>query len=101
MARLKNKDYNKILDFYKLKRPKTLKMKKRVVENILAKKLCRCIKKVTSKNKKPPQAIAICKNSVFHKKGVNPYRFTCKKKPKLYSKKGTKKMRLSLKSSFS
>ena len=43
---------------------------KTLAEDLLANKLCRCIKEVTTKNKKENEveAIKICRNSVLHKK---------------------------------
>ena len=57
----------------------TLKQTRDTALDILANKLCRCIKKVGDNS----TAIAICKNSVLAKKGLRNGRFTCKKKPKL------------------
>jgi len=79
-----NTDYSKILKYYKLKIPKNKKTLKLVAEDILAKKLCGCIKKIdTFKNKKSESsAIAICTNSIFSKKGLKRGKFTCKNKMK-------------------
>ena len=41
--------------------------------------------------KKEETSIAICKDSVLHKKGVGAYRFKCKKTPRFLNKKKTKK----------
>ena len=69
---LNNADYKTILKFYKKEhiKPKlTKKQSKLQAENILATKLCKCIKKVTKKNRvKPPGAIGICTKSIFHRK---------------------------------
>tara|TARA_Y100000590_G_scaffold440454_1_gene565845 strand:+ start:922 stop:1266 length:345 start_codon:yes stop_codon:yes gene_type:complete len=90
-------DYMLILKHYGYKIPRTrngnpnlTRMKTRV-NNILAGKLCRCIKSVQkSKNRryKRAAAIAICNNSIFRNRGLRHYRFTCKKKKKLYPRKG-------------
>ena len=78
MARLTSNDYLKILDYYKID---SRKMKKRrrqaVAKDILASKLCRCIKKIAMTNES--RAISICKNSIFTKKRLNVGRFKCKK----------------------
>ena len=49
--------------------------------------MCRCIKKVNKKEKKNEnvnntenKAISICRNSVFRKKQLKNFGFTCKKK---------------------
>ena len=87
---LVKKDYLSILKFYNIK-PNNLSLIdiKQTAENILANKLCRCIKKVDNyykKNKKKNDIIGICKNSVFTKKKLNFHKFKCKKNPRLISK---------------
>lgn len=58
--------------------------------SILVKKLCGCIKKVEKYSKLPERSIIpICKNTIFEKRGLRNYRFTCKSKRKLIPKKGT------------
>lgn len=85
------KDYKTILNFYKIKyNTLTNKEIKQKAENILADKLCKCIKKVDSQNNEKI-SIPICKDSVFKKKGLHMYRFTCKNKPSLKAKKNTKR----------
>ncbi len=75
------KHINKLLKFYKIN-TKTLTKKQKLnkLHYILAKKLCRCIYKV-----KKPTTIStpICRSSIFHKKKINFYNFSCKKRPKL------------------
>jgi len=90
---LDNADYKTILQFYKKQNTEkklTNKQIKSQAENILASKLCKCIKKVTKKNRvKPPGAIGICTKSIFHRKKLKYNRFTCKNKPKLIPNKKT------------
>ena len=79
MSTLKAKDYNAILKFYKVPLgKKNRKTRRNLAENLLATKLCRCIKKVARKNK--TKSIAICNNSVIKKKGYRIKKFTCKKR---------------------
>jgi len=113
------KDYKKILNYYDIDysalSTDTIKNK---VHNILAEKLCRCIKKVqgngNSKSKKSKKgkkskksksegegegegegrAIGICKNSVITKKNIKIFTFNCKKRAKLNPKKGTRKLKI-------
>ena len=108
-------DYIIIAKHYGLRIPISKKTKrynfrklKKNVHTLLAKKLCRCIKSVqktskkslTRKNKyKENRAIAICNKSIFKNRGMKHYRFTCKKKKKLFPRKGiilskTKKKRI-------
>lgn len=94
--KLKEKDYKLILKYYNINAEKLSKIDiQKQAEYILAKKLCRCIKKVDSynsrKNNKLSESnlISICKKSVLSNKNIKNYRFTCKKKQKFIPKKGT------------
>jgi hypothetical protein len=78
MVLLAKKDYLEILRFYNIE---TSGMKTSdiivVAKDILANKLCRCIKKIN--NTDEPTAIAICKNSILTKKRLKIGRFKCAK----------------------
>ena len=110
MGILKQNDYVKILDYYNIPispkdSSKTIKNK---AENILAEKLCKCIKKVKKSDnvdtngyndddndddnlsESESKAIAICSSSIFEKKGLERGLFDCKKKPKLINIHGKK-----------
>ena len=108
-AKLSQKDYSKILKFYKVETSSdTYKRKdkrKVLAEKILANKLCKCIKTVnkytnkrenskrTRKQKKDMKqsqinAIRICRNSVITRKKLASFGYTCKNKPTLRRKKG-------------
>lgn len=88
MSALNKKDYQVILNYYGVQ---TNGLKIQAMRNaaldILANKLCRCIKKVSDDKSK---SVPICKDSVFGKKGLEVSRFKCDKMPKLISKKGSK-----------
>jgi hypothetical protein len=92
--KLTNTDYIDILNFYKIDH---MKMKKREIkekaEDLLATKLCRCIKKIKQKtpSSSESRAIAICYDSVIKRKGLKTFKFTCKKGAKLLPRKGTEK----------
>lgn len=92
MGSLTNSDYRSILKYYKI--PISENMTKKEIENkadnILASKLCKCIKKVDKKGKSESRSISLCRNAVIHKKGYNIFRFSCKNKPKLIPKNNTK-----------
>ena len=80
------KDYKTILEYYSIDYSKFNKKKiTSTAENILSKKLCRCIKKVSSIKNDKNRAIGICRNSVITKKGLTINKFRCKKKPRLIS----------------
>ncbi len=81
MNELTIKDYKNILEFYKKPLPKSKRLLKKQAENILASKLCRCIKKVEIKNE--ARAIGICTKSVINDKKFTRGKFTCKNKPKM------------------
>jgi len=93
MGILKKDDYIKILNYYKIPigptdSSKTIKIK---AEEILADKLCKCIKKVKQTDDEidtetpteaESKAIGICNDSIFRRKGLKHSGFTCKKRPK-------------------
>ena len=114
MGILNQNDYVKILNYYDITispkdSSKTIKNK---AENILAEKLCKCIKKVKksdsannsgdhddndndngndkTSSESESKAIAICSNSIFEKKGLDRGLFDCKKKPRLINIHGKK-----------
>ena len=90
---LSQKDYITILKFYKIKTTGLKKDKiKEKAENILADKLCRCIKKVDVSGKDEPRAIAVCTKAVLHRKGVKANSFRCKEKARFIPNKKTKKV---------
>jgi len=74
---LTNKDYASILNFYKMKIPKSKRLLKKQAEQIMSEKLCRCIKKVDVKNE--AKSIGICTKTIFVNKGYTRGKFTCKK----------------------
>lgn len=89
MSGLAKNDYINILKYYDIDYTnKNGKEIKNMAENILAEKLCKCIKKVNKNNES--RAIALCKTSVLHKKGIKSFKFTCKKRRRFLSKKGSK-----------
>jgi hypothetical protein len=87
---LSKNDYKIILDYYGISRKsKSDTWIKTNAENILAEKLCRCIKKIKKKSSfKEPVAIAICKKSIFSRRNIKSGKFSCKKKYKLHKFKG-------------
>jgi len=97
MSGLTIHDYKHILDYYNKPIPKTKQMIKKQAEEIIANKLCRCIKKIDHKyNKKyESRSIGACTKSVINSKGFIRGSFTCKKKshPRIALFKKTKKNR--------
>ena len=84
-------EYKKIAQFYEIPKP-TNKSYKEIAEDILAGKLCKCNKKVKSRQQVLEKAaIGVCRKSIFKNRGIDFYTFKCKKGQKLISKKGTKK----------
>jgi hypothetical protein len=86
---LTNKDYQKIVKYYNIRKPAN-KTHKQVGEEILANKLCKCIKSVGITNNSESRAIAICRNSIFNNKNLGMYNFECKQKYRLLPKKDTR-----------
>lgn len=80
-AKLLLKDYKNILDFYNIPIPKFNKQIKEKAEDIMATKLCKCIKTFNKQNE--GKAIAICSKSIFTKKGYKRGAFKCLGKRKV------------------
>ena len=100
MEQLNKTDYINVLNYYKMRIPKNPNKIKKMAEDILAEKLCKCIKKVGSKispgqgiaNESRP--IAICTNNIFNKKGLKRGAFTCRRGKERVSLRGkTRKSR--------
>ena len=89
--KLTQADYKTILKYYKLTIPKNHKKTLKKAENIIAKKLCSCIKKVEPKFKKEAPAIGICTKSVIGRKGYKRGKFSCKTKKTVKLYKGGRK----------
>ena len=87
MTELRENDYIKILKFYKKSIPKTYRLLKLQAENIIANKLCRCIKKVDKKNES--RSIGICTKTIINNKGYTRGKFKCRKKTSIQLKKNT------------
>jgi hypothetical protein len=98
MGILNKNDYEKILNYYNIpfSTSDSSKQIKSKAEEILADKLCKCIKKVKESSNEPDndeaeaRAIGICNDTVFRRKGIRHAAFTCKKKPKLLRFQGKK-----------
>jgi hypothetical protein len=89
---LTKKDYMAILKYYKINTKNKMNYTdiKHKAEQLLASKLCKCIKNVTKKRNSENRAIAVCRKSVIQNKGLDIFKFTCKKKTSLIPKKNTK-----------
>jgi len=86
---LTDADYTQILDFYNINIPKSSRLLKIKATNILASKLCRCIKKVDKTNE--GKSIGICSKTIINNKGYKRGNFTCKKKETIILSKKIKK----------
>lgn len=89
--KITNKEYVKILEYYKLPIPKTRTLTKLAAEKILVEKLCRCIKKLDVEYK--ARSIGICTKTIFNRKGYTRGKITCKgrKSVSFYKTKKTRK----------
>ena len=90
MGILTKSDYEKILSYYNIpfSLSESSKQIKSKAEEILAQKLCKCIKNVKAAGSSESEsdearATGICTDAVFRRKGLRHSAFTCKKKPKL------------------
>ncbi len=84
-------DYVKIMEFYKLPIPKSLRLLKMQADKILGDKLCRCIKKVDPENE--ARSIGICTKTIFNRKGLTRGKFKCKTKSSVSYRKTRKNKR--------
>ena len=75
---LTKKDYISILKFYKQPIPKSLRLLQKQAEQIMAQKLCKCIKKIDPITES--KSIGICTKTIFNNKGYSRGQFQCKKK---------------------
>lgn len=86
-------DYVNILNYYEInfneKMP--INLLRKMVEKIIAEKLCRCVKKVPNEGNPESRAIGICNYSVVKRKQLKINGFSCKKKRQLKQKKTSKK----------
>ena len=83
-----NTDYEKILSYYKIPFAElSTRELKQTAEDILANKLCKCIKAV-EKQVGTQNAIALCTSSVFGKKGLKYFDMSCRGRAQLQSRKG-------------
>jgi hypothetical protein len=89
MSELTTTDYKHILEFYNNPIPKSKNVLKNQAENLLANKLCRCIKKFKNEGR----AIGICTKTVIKNKGFNRNKFTCKKNKSIQLSKTIKNRR--------
>ena len=89
MTELSNNDYKKILDYYKTSIPKSKRLLKMHAMQLLATKLCRCIKKVDKIHE--ARAIGICTKTIINSKGFTRGKFKCKGKGTIKLKKKSKK----------
>jgi hypothetical protein len=77
-SQLTNKDYVSILKYYGLNIPKSKRLLQIQAEQIMAEKLCKCIKKLDPINE--AKSIGICTKTIFGTKGYTRGTFQCKKK---------------------
>ena len=72
-----NTDYTKILNYYDINIPKNKQDLKKRAEDIIALKLCACIKKVGGPQNEA-RAIGICSRTVLKRKGLSRGKFNCR-----------------------
>jgi hypothetical protein len=70
-------DYTKILNYYDINIPKNNQELKKRAEDIIALKLCACIKKVGGPQNEA-RAIGICSRTVLKRKGLTRGKFKCR-----------------------
>lgn len=85
---LTKNDYIEILKFYKIDIPKSTRLIQKKAENIMAEKLCKCIKAVDVNNE--PKSIGICTKTIFNTKGYTRGKFRCRDKRRVSFRKTLK-----------
>lgn len=92
MNSLNKNDYITVLQYYDISyQDLTLFEMASKAEDILANKLCRCIKKVEKETKNKKKAIAVCTNSVLKQRNLKVYKYKCDKKIQFIPHKKTRK----------
>jgi hypothetical protein len=90
---LSTDDYQNILKYYDIHIPSSRDELKSVAESLMAKKLCRCIKKVgKERDQTEGRAIGICTKTIFTRKKIKRGSFKCKKRGRtvvMQKKRGT------------
>jgi hypothetical protein len=85
-------DYKKILEYYGEPVPRSKRLMKKNAEDIMALKLCACIKKLGPLDpKSEPRSIGICTRTIFKNKGLKRGTFKCKKQRKVQMTKNARK----------
>jgi hypothetical protein len=80
-AKLTDADYKTIILHYGEKLPRSVQLRKKLGEHLIADKLCSCIKKITkSSRKNKSRSIGICTYSVIKNRGMKFSNFSCKRK---------------------
>uniref|UniRef100_A0A6C0HC62 Uncharacterized protein n=1 Tax=viral metagenome TaxID=1070528 RepID=A0A6C0HC62_9ZZZZ len=86
---LLDSDYKKILEYYGKTVPRSKRLLKKNAEDIMARKLCACIKKLGTSFE--PRSIGICTRSVFKTRGLKRGTFKCRKQRKVEMTKRSRK----------
>lgn len=86
---LLDSDYKKILEYYGKTVPRSKRLLKKNAEDIMARKLCACIKKLGTSFE--PRSIGICTRSVFKTHGLKRGTFKCRKQRKVEMTKRSRK----------
>jgi len=107
MSQLNNNDYINILNYYNETIPKSSHLLKSKALTIIANKLCKCIKKVSTKKLVPRKGysnksregpegreIALCTTSVINKKGFKRGSFKCGKNASVKLTKSSKSSKI-------
>ena len=95
--KLSVKDYEMIINHYGKRVPKTARSKKKKAEDLMALKLCSCIKKITRKSRIKPKnegrSIGFCSVAVIKNRGMKYKSFTCKKPRQIKNLKKTRNIK--------
>jgi hypothetical protein len=100
--KITNADYKNILKFYNVSIPSNPAQLKKTAEDILALKLCSCIKKInpslTKKNES--RSIGICSRNILKTRGLSRGEFKCLKNRSISLKKTQKHLQFKKNKTF-
>jgi hypothetical protein len=89
MSELNINDFKHILEYYGEPIPKSNRLTRVAAEQLIASKLCRCIKKIGGDDEQ--RAIGICTKTILNRRGYTRGNFKCRGRPTIKLKRNTKR----------
>jgi hypothetical protein len=89
MSDLNINDFKHILEYYNEPIPKSNRLTRAAAEQLIASKLCRCIKKIGGDDEQ--RAIGICTKTILNRRGYTRGNFKCRGSPTIKLKRNAKR----------